>query len=172
MADLPVDAWLKDPRFKHNCRIALSREDDSSNWCAGVRAPMEPMVEAQHREAAETEPSGAMFDDGVRASHSVNPQHADDLYSDDINFHHFTKFKVSPVVHEKRGIVGFSKIRQRHASHEGTWWRKQQLNEKTTKSRTAVVIQATALSEAPGGGGAGWHSPPSPQLVTAPAGKS
>ena len=172
MADLPVDAWLKDPRFKHNCRIALSREDDSSNWCAGVRAPMEPMVEAQHREAAETEPSGAMSDDGVRASHSVNPQHADDLYSDDINFHHFTKFKVSPVVHEKRGIVGFSKIRQRHASHEGTWWRKQQLNEKSTKSRTAVVIQATALGEAPGGGGAGWHSPPSPQLVPAHAGKS
>ena len=112
-----------------------------------------------------------MFDNGVRASHSVNPQHADDLYSDDINFHHFTKFKVSPVVHEKRGIVGFSKIRQRHASHEGTWWQ-QQLNEKTTKSRTAVVIQATALSEAPGGGGADWHSPPSPQLVPAPAGKS
>jgi hypothetical protein len=168
MADLPVDAWLKDPRFKHNCRIALSREGESANWCAGVR---EPMVEAHYREAAETEPSGAMFDDGVRASHYVNPQHANDLYSDDINFHHFTKFKVSPVVHEKRGIVGFSKIRQRHASHEGTWWQ-QQLNEKTTKSRTAVVIQATALSEAPGGGGAGWHSPPSPQLVTAPAGKS
>lgn len=164
MADLPVDAWLKDPRFKHNCRIALSTEDESAHWCAGVRDM--PMVEAHHREAAEAEPTG------VRLSRSVNSQHADgdDLYSDDLNFHHFSKFKVSPVVHEKRGIVGYSKIRQRHISQEGTWWRKQQLNEKPTKSRTAVVIQATALSEAPGGGGAGWHSPPAPQMV--PAGKS
>ena len=164
MADLPVDAWLKDPRFKHNCRIALNTEDESAHWCAGVRDM--PMVEAHHREAAEAEPTG------VRLSRSVNSQHADgdDLYSDDLNFHHFSKFKVSPVVHEKRGIVGYSKIRQRHISQEGTWWRKQQLNEKPTKSRTAVVIQATALSEAPGGGGAGWHSPPALQMV--PAGKS
>ena len=37
----------------------------------------------------------------------------EDLYADDINFHHFTQFKVNAIVHEKRGVVGYSKTRKR-----------------------------------------------------------
>ena len=46
----------------------------------------------------------------------------EDLYADDINFHHCQQFRISAIVHEKRGVVGFSKTRRRDSSHGIAQW--------------------------------------------------
>jgi hypothetical protein len=46
----------------------------------------------------------------------------DDLYADDLNFHHFKQFRINPIIHEKRGIVGFSKTRRRDTTNAVAQW--------------------------------------------------
>lgn len=41
-----------------------------------------------------------------------------------INFHHFSVFRVNPVVHEKRGVVGYSKTRRREPNAGMPGWMK------------------------------------------------
>jgi len=61
-----------------------------------------------------------------------------DLYADDVNFHHFVKYKVNPIVHEKRGVVGFSKTRLRDMSGATAQWVREAAQEKKAREVTEV----------------------------------
>ena len=45
-----------------------------------------------------------------------------DLYADEINFHHFKQFRINAIVHEKRGVVGFSKTRRHDTTKATAQW--------------------------------------------------
>jgi len=103
-----VDEWWKDPRLKHNCRIDL------------------------HRTSAQAKGEDDDDDAGAGGGGGADP------YADDVNFHHFVKYKVNPIVHEKRGVVGFSKTRLRDMSGATAQWVREAAQEKKAREVTEV----------------------------------
>ena len=54
---------------------------------------------------------GGMEEEEEEEAAAGGARGGEDLYADDINFHHCKQFRISAIVHEKRGVVGFSKTR-------------------------------------------------------------
>ena len=89
-------------------------------------------------------------------------QNSEDLYADDINFHHFKQFKVNPIVHEKRGVVGFSKTRRRDMRAANAQWVRECAGERV---REVTIIRA---KERPSSA-AGFQLPPRAGVAAAGA---
>ena len=109
-----------------------------------------------------------LLEDGGAADDDEVYEHAgsancEDQYADDINFHHFKQFTINAIVHEKRGVVGFSKTRRRDPHAHTAQWVKEIAG---VKQRELAVIKARERPNS----AAGFQLPPrqSPTLTTSP----
>ena len=88
---------------------------------------------------------------------------ADELYSDDINFHHCMQFKVNPIIHERRGIVGFSKTRRRDLSSGTAQWVREAAGE--SPQRPVAVVRPAERAHSAGA----FQLPPRSRVPLSPA---
>ena len=77
-----------------------------------------------------------------------------DLYADEINFHHFKQFRINAIVHEKRGVVGFSKTRRHDTTKATAQWIREIAGERRGPELTVIKAREKHHD-------AGFHLPPS-----------
>ena len=93
-------------------------------------------------------------DDSVAGDASAAGISDADLYADEINFHHFKQFRINAIVHEKRGVVGFSKTRRHDTTKATAQWIREIAGERRGPELTVIKAREKHHD-------AGFHLPPS-----------
>ena len=97
MGSAGLAGWEIDlSRHEHNVRISLGSDDEA-----------DASVPSGGRARGDDDDS-----DAGAGRAPVLPVGGSAISNDEINFHHSATYRINPIVHEKRGVVGFSKTRR------------------------------------------------------------
>ena len=161
-------ASLSPPRPSTACAaFAAASAASATSAASAASAPNQQVALSHlHRSTAFITQKFADSDEEDDDNYDMGASDPIELYADDINFHHFKQFKVNPIVHEKRGVVGFSKTRRRDMSQANAQWVRECAGE--ISKREVTVVKAKERHSSAGG----FQLPPrksAPALATSQA---
>ena len=122
----------------YNCRVGPPEV---------AAAPPRALADASGRRPSLYPRNGSYSLTGVAADDGSDDERVMDasVYADEVSFHHFTKVKINPIVHEKRGVVGFSKARRRDFSAALPKWMRGEAA--AGQSREYAVVSRSSITK-------------------------